>query len=119
MSFEPIISKHPSEREAIVRLERLLHQPASQRAEYTLNSLSEIVRPRNREELASVLGDLVRQGELKQVIRVVSPTTQGGIKDFESFDEVPRVIHDWRTDTEIEVRPDNLRVVYVVHAHAA
>ena len=47
------------------------------------------------------------------MIRVISPTTRGGIKDFDSLTDVPDRIHDWRADSEMEVEPDNLRILYM------
>jgi hypothetical protein len=60
-----------------------------------------------------VLAELVCTGELKQVVRVISPSTQGGIGDFRCLEEVPNVLHDWRADLQIEVRPEDLRVIYI------
>ena len=118
MNLERIANKYPSEREAIARLEELFAKEKGARAEYTLNSLCDAVQPKSREGLALALGELVQQGELKRVIRVVSPTSQGGIGDYSSLDEVPPCIHDWRTDLGIEVRPEDLRVIYVAEAPA-
>jgi hypothetical protein len=114
MNFGSITDKYPTEREALTRLEELLSHLSSSDREFTLTRLCELLRPQNREALASALGELVRQGVFKQVVRVVSPATQGGIKDFESLDAVPDSIHDWRSDREIEVTPELLRVVYLV-----
>lgn len=95
--------------ELTAKLRRFL---ANHSGEYTLNDLCDSLRPDSREALALALADFVHQGKIKRIIRVISPTKQGGIKDFDSLDEVPRSIHDWRTDVEIEVHPDDLRVVY-------
>lgn len=107
MNFAPIINSHPSEREAIDRLKKLLQEFAGQRAEFDLNRLCDLVRPNNRDELSIALGELARQGGIKQVLRVISPRTQGGIGDYESLDQIPRFVHDERTDTEIEINPDD------------
>ena|ERR1039457_6637573 len=100
------------ERAVTAKLKRLLAAHSGVASEYTLNDLYDLLRPDSREGLAMVLAELVKQGKIKQVIRVVSPKKQGGIKDFDSLNDIPHSIHDWRTDTEIEVRPDDLRVVY-------
>lgn len=101
------------------RLERLLLERSGSRAEFTLNRLCELVKPNNRIEFALALGELVRLGGMKVVFRVVSPTTQGGVGDFDSFDDVPPEIHDWRTDTHFQVEPENLRTIFLVPANDA
>jgi hypothetical protein len=116
MNFERVTSKHPSERAAIVRLGKLLEKYSGQRTEYSLNRLCDEVSPKNRDAFTSALGELVRQGTLKLVFRVLSPGTEKGIKDFESLDEIPDVLDDFRTGTRIEVTPENLRAVYVAPA---
>ena len=112
MNFESIVSKYPSEQEALAKLKDVLSGAKQQGAEFTLNRLCDLVAPRDREEFAIILGELARHHFIKLVVRVVSPRTQGGIGDFSTLDEVPQVVHDWRTDSEIEVSPENLRIVY-------
>lgn len=112
MSFETIASKHPSEREAIAKLREILYRPNRQEAEFTLNRLCDLVTPRDREEFAVILGELARGGLVKLVVRVISPSTQGGVQDYSTLDEVPEVVHDWRTDSLLHVGPENLRVIY-------
>jgi len=111
MNLKSLIAKYPSEGPAIARLAELLR--SGEHKEYTLNRLSDLVNPDSVEVFAGVLGELVRSGDIKLVIRVVSPATQGGIAEFTSLDEVPHVLHDWRTDRDLEVKTDDLRVVYV------
>ena len=113
MSFASIADKYPSERVAITRLQRLLSKRSGEHSEFTLDTLCDLLHPQSRDELAMALGELVRKGRIKKVVRVVSPTTQGGIKDYDSLDKIPRFIHDWRNDTEIEINPDLLRTVYI------
>jgi hypothetical protein len=110
MNLDSLIAKYPSERDAIARLAEVLS--SDEHKEYTLNRLSDLVHPNSVESLAGALGELVRSGELKLIVRVISPSTLGGIKDFRSLEEVPHVVRDWRSDTEIEVKPQNLRLVY-------
>jgi hypothetical protein len=111
MNLESLTAKYPSERPAMTRLAQLIS--TGEHKEYTLNRLCDLVEPKSIENLAGALGELVRSGEIKLVIRVISPSTQGGIAEFSSIDDVPAVVHDWRSDKDVEVRTDNLRVVYV------
>lgn len=100
----------------IDRLEGIRREHPGQTTEFTLDRLFDLVQPKTKEELALTLGELVQQGKIKQVIRVESPQTRGSIKDFNSLKDVPQFIHDWRTDRQIEVSPDDLVVLYVVPA---
>ena len=117
MNFERIADKFALGTESRLRLANILHEAADRDREYTLNQLAELVEPPNTTQLAALLGCLVREGELRKIIRVVSPTTQGGIGDFDSLEQVPNEVRDWRTDTMVEVKPDDLRVVYIIPAH--
>lgn len=112
MSFESIASKHPSEGEAIAKLRQLLTTPRRQAEEFTLNTLCDLVTPRDREELAIILSELARTGLVKLVVRVMSPSKQGGVRDFPDLAQVPEVIHDWRTDTQLQVTSENLSIIY-------
>jgi hypothetical protein len=111
MNLETLIDKYPSERRAIIKLGEVLG--SGEHEEFTLNRLTDLVHPTSIELLAGALGELVRSGKLRLVVRVISPSTHGGIADFDSLDEVPDVIHDWRTDREVEVKADDLRVLYL------
>jgi hypothetical protein len=111
MNLEFLIAKYPSESKAIARLAQLI--TTGEHKEYTLNRLSDLTKPNSIETFAGVLGELVRTGAIKLVIRVISPSTQGGIAEFRSLDDVPDVVHDWRTDRDLEIKTDDLRVVYV------
>jgi hypothetical protein len=112
MNFESIASKHPSEQEAIAKLRDILSKPKRKEDEFTLNHLYDLVAPHDRDEFAIILGELTRSGVIKLIVRVVSPTTQGGVGDYSTLDAVPEVVHDWRTDSELHVTPENLRVIY-------
>ena len=87
------------------------------RAEYySLERLVELIEPQDRDELIVVLGQLVVSGKIKSIVRVVDPATQGGIGDFPSLNEVPPVIFDFRSGMQMEVKPEDLRFLYVVPA---
>lgn len=93
------------------RLQAVLRK-AQPEDEYTFEYLVSTVEPPSIEELAAALTTLVNEGMLRQIVRVESPTTHGGLGDFDSIQEVPEEMHDWRTDEYIRVRPENLRVLY-------
>jgi hypothetical protein len=81
---------------------------------YTFDHLYQQISPSSATNLSLILAELVQQGFLEQIVRVESPSTQGGIKDFTSVKDVPERIYDFHADREIEVRPDNLRVLFKV-----
>jgi hypothetical protein len=122
-SFDNLTSRLPKERDALLRLKSLIESPGSQSEksrlplEYTFEHLFEetgFVKP---EDLALALAELVSQGAIEMKIRVLSPSSGGGIKDFESILDVPQTIHDWRTDKEVSVTPDELTVIYRLPHH--
>lgn len=80
---------------------------------YTLDRLYDLVAPSSVQTLSLILGELTQRGILQQFVRVQSPTG-GGIEDFSSILDVPQTMHDWRTDKEIEVGPENLQIVFKV-----
>jgi hypothetical protein len=81
---------------------------------YTFDHLYQEVSPSSPEALSLILGELTRRGILERLVRVESPSTGGGIRDFPSVLDVPDRIYDWRSGREIEVQPDNLRVLFRV-----
>jgi hypothetical protein len=85
---------------------------AQEGEEYTLDYLAQRLSDLPPETIAEAAAVLVEEGVLEQVIRVESPTTHGGIAQFNSIQDVPEEIHDWRADEYIHVRPEDLRVVY-------
>jgi hypothetical protein len=97
------------------RLEKLAStwQPGE---EYTFDHLYQEVSPRSPELLSLILTELVKQGFLEKLVRVESPQG-GGIGDFPSVADVPDTIYDWRSDREMEVQPQNLRVLFKVSHH--
>jgi hypothetical protein len=81
---------------------------------YTFEHLYQKVSPSSPAVFSLMLSELVQRGFLEKLVRVESPSNQGGIKDFASVSDVPDRIYDWRSDREIEVQPDNLRVLFRV-----
>lgn len=81
---------------------------------YTFDHLYQAVSPSSPDVFSLILNELVQRGVLERFVRVESPFGGGGIKDYSSILEVPTTIHDWRSDREIEVQPENLRVLFRV-----
>ena len=96
----------------LARLSNFLEQAAPGH-EFTFEALYRFVQPPAPQELAAALARLVAQGTLRQIVRVESPTTHGGIGDYDSIQQIPDKLHDWRADGEIMVRPEDLRFLYI------
>lgn len=80
--------------------------------EWDFEALYQALQPDSRASLEQELDELVREGQLNRIFRVQSPETHGGIRDFADPKEIPSVIHDWHSDTDITVEPRLVEVVY-------
>ena len=97
------------------RLEALVRRARAGRLQYTFEHLLAKVSPIPPEILSLFLAELVEQKLARRVIRVESPTTGGGLGDFDSPAEVPPTVLDDTVDPpqEIPVSARLLRVIYV------
>ncbi len=111
VSLDSTISRFPQERKALGRFSALLNSLTEER-DYTFEHLYRKVRPSSPEVFALILADLVNRGLVTKLIRVESPVGKGGIADFSTLADVPQEIHDWRTDRDLPVQPENLRVFF-------
>lgn len=109
MSFDYLINKFPGEEPALESLGKLVG--SGEPVELTFEYIATRVRATSIEKLAAILAELTNSGDLQRVVRVES-RDQGAIQDFESLQDVPERIHDWRIDEDIDVTPDRLRVIY-------
>jgi hypothetical protein len=113
--LEELISKHPDWRQSISELLSLFTPGGEYTFAYLVDRLPEMA-PQTISVLLSELGSL---GIIDRLVRVESPETGGGIKDFASLLEVPDEIYDFRTEKTIPVTPDNLITIYRVLPRAA
>lgn len=115
ISLEPLLNEHPTEADCIRRLEHLLSNAstAGGRHRWTLDRLCDLVRPRSKEELAVILGEVVALGLLKPEIHVESPRTHAVIARFDDLRDVPEELPDASTGLRVVVAPEDLRLVYV------
>lgn len=114
-SSKPSIPDDPGMAEAYDRLVRFFdaqRQAGSGVKVFTTNRLVDVAGEIASAPLASVLAQLVQAGCIEQFLRVV--TDQGaGLQDFNSIDEVPDEVYDWKeTQQMVRVHPGNLRVLY-------
>jgi hypothetical protein len=84
-------------------------------SQFTLRHLDEKLGNISAVSLAIVLAELQEQGLVDRIVRVESPESHGGIKDFTSLDDVPNEIYDWRTQQTIPVTPENITLVFRAH----
>jgi hypothetical protein len=117
MNFAQLINRPASGASLTRKLEKVLRPNPPKPEYYSLDRICELVEPQSRDELILALGKLVRSGRIEKIIRVVSPTTHIGIKEYTSLDEVPKVVPDTTsTGDEVEVTGNNLQLLYVVPA---
>lgn len=113
IDFGALIEEFPEEAESLRRLAVLFgsEDQAPRTKELTVQRVFDVARPSSQRVLLKMLHRLVQQGALEKIIRVESDAL-GGIGDFPSVSDVPHVMFDPRIGHEIEVRPDQLRLMY-------
>ncbi len=118
MSFkklENIINQTPIDASSGHRLAGLVERAQSAgNKEYTFNFLVSHVHPESPAALALALHALAERGVVQRVLRVESPTVQGGIGEFASVGEIPQEVFDYRADQYISVDPRDVKVIYKV-----
>lgn len=116
VNLENLIVKFPQERDTIQRLGNLISENSENPSNkvFTLQRLYDLASPSTALVFAQLLNELVERNIIKKIVRVESPSL-GGIADFSSITEVPTTINDWQQDDmAIEVKPENIRVLYQV-----
>ena len=93
------------------RVGKAIAQGTEPNKEYSVNRLFEIAHPMSMRYLALAIKRLINAGTLRQRIRVVA-RNGGGIGEFESIEEVPSVIENWREGFKVEVKPEQLEIIY-------
>ncbi len=80
--------------------------------EFTIERLREVFNTDDSLLAAEVVAIMVEKGVLEQFVRVESTLGSGGIDDFPSLLAVPEKIFDWRTQQDVDVTLDNIRIMY-------
>lgn len=109
--LKSLISQFPTEGMAVERLAHLFDEVKETKGEFPSEKLLEKVRPSSRMVFIYMMDALIEMGELKKIYRVESKSL-GGIDDFENLEDIPEVIPDWRTDSEVEVAPSDIKLIY-------
>lgn len=69
--------------------------------------------------LAKVVSHLVKEGLIDQIIRV-EPVFGQGIGDFDSIEDVPEILNDWRNPgNAVHVQYEHLKVYYKLHKNSS
>lgn len=110
--YDTLIAEFPEESAAIIRLCSFLDEHGSEpTVAFRVGRLFDVARPKTFRTLVLILGSLVDMGVLSRFVRVESDAL-GGIGDFPSLVEVPTVMFDGRLGYEIEVRLEQVKLMY-------
>src|SRR4051812_23843781 len=114
VNLEHLTAEFPSDADAVRRLIEFLARYAGRRdVELTPARMLDASHPTSQRMLARILQRLIEEGVLEEIVRVESEG-HGGIGDLHSISEIPAMLHDWRNGMDVEVRPENLRLIYKV-----
>lgn len=115
-SFSHLMNKHPEDAEAIERLQDVFAKYSVPRGalspEFSPEWLYDVARPRSLESMTELLLELVSYGVLQRIVRVQSPVSGIGLRDFSSLIEVPKVFHDEVENIDFQVNMENICFVY-------
>jgi hypothetical protein len=113
LNLDRLTAEFPTERTAVERLVNFIAEVLGRNREATLsmNRVMDIARPSSTLMLSRILERLVEEGVLQQIVRVESEGL-GGIGDYPSVSDVPDVIHDFRRDVDVRVKPEHLHLYY-------
>ena len=113
ISLDTLINEFPEEQAAVERLSAFLDSTSESAfvRELTVQRLYDLIKPSSQRVLAKILVKLVQQGVFKQVVRIESGAL-GGIGDFDSIVDVPLELFDDRIGRNIEVRLDQIHLIY-------
>lgn len=112
--YSDLMNRFPGEKEAIARLYTLLENEVPGRSEFGLNQLYDETHPKSQTAFSRLIEYLVTAGILKEVIRLQSKFGDGGLEDYLSWSDVPKVAHDWRHDKDFLVEKNDLRLIYIL-----
>lgn len=106
-----------SERERREELKKRLVRlfSAHAQSQFTIRHLENKLGQVSIPTLSLALAELQTEGIIDRILRVESPESHGGIRDYSSWDEIPNRLEDWRTGQTIEVTPGNTTLLFEAH----
>jgi len=115
LKFEHSMPRSPDAQEAYGRLRTFLEREkvaATSPKVFSTNRMFDVAGGVSAFALVQALTHLVSEGLVEQLVRV-EPKFGEGIGDFESLEEVPETLADWRNPgRHLRVRPEHLQVYY-------
>lgn len=113
INLDSLISEFPEQESSVQKLAAFFEEKQDPRnvKEFTIQRIFDIAQPVSQSVLVEILHRFAEQGIVRECIRVESEGL-GGIGDFDSFEDIPPVMNDWRLGREVEVRLDQLRWIY-------
>jgi hypothetical protein len=79
---------------------------------FTLDDLTDEVRAKHKASVAFLLGQLVSNGVIDQVVAVISPESKGGIATYGDITLVPQILFDPFQLKNIDVDRSMIRIYY-------
>jgi hypothetical protein len=116
--LDNLIHKYPQDADAYSRLAGYFSDVETKSGErYKLlklepDRLFDIAKAGSQSRLARVIAVLINEHVLTRLLIVNSPEG-GGIATFNSYSDIPAVIHDNLRDVDFEVTVDSVRTVYI------
>lgn len=112
-----LIVDFPEETESIERLitflrNKILSQSEGKKIYLKLERILSAANPKSTATFAVVMTEILKLEVLEIILRVES-VAGGGIKDFGSLLDVPKVIFDWRRSINVEVSIDDVNTYYI------
>lgn len=114
LNLERLTADFPEDADAVKRLVGFIETCRQQKEadwQFSADRFYNITKASSKINFARILQRLLDEGVLEEIVRVESENF-GGLGDFRSTNDVPRVLHDWRRDMDFEVRPEHLHLYY-------
>lgn len=114
IKLDPLIDEFPEQKESVEKLARFIDEksrPGGRAKEFTIQRIFDVAAPVSQAVLLEILQRLVQQGVFDKILRVESEAS-GGIGDFHSLNDIPAVLFDTKTGQDVEVRLDQVRLIY-------
>jgi hypothetical protein len=113
IKLDRLISEFPDQERSVHQLAEFFEAKQDDREvkEFTVQRMFDVASPVQQSVLIEILHRFAEQGVVDECVRVESDA-HGGIGDFDSLDQIPAVINDWRLGRQIEVTIDKVRLIY-------
>ena len=100
---------YPEEEPTISRLEVFIDQ-AQDGMSFTLDRVYDLTKADSYAGLGILMGELVQEGYVKRTFLIESPSNHVKLGEFETFAEIPEIVHDTSINMDIPVNSESLSV---------